>query len=286
MDRYTTTTDTYHPSNNIAMGYDALLKDGSGANNIAIGNKSIELNISGDDNIGIGVSALNNNIGGAANIGIGNNAMLTNDHGYDNIAIGLNSLKYMKPVLYPESPIRPEDVSSQNIAIGNYSMTGEDSNGSPIQFYGSNCTCIGYKSQPSLWDNCHNEIVLGNNTIEALYCAQTSISSLSDERDKKDITNLIQGLDFINTLQPRQFTWNRRVGSGYKQNKESVGFIAQEMLASTEGSNHILDLVNIRNPEKLEIKQSNLIPIIVNSIKDLSLKITDIMNRLEQLENK
>ena len=100
----------------------------------------------------------------------------------------------------------------------------------------------------------------------------TSISSLSDRRDKTDIIELTAGLDFINTLTPRQFKWQTRDGNN-KDGLIRAGFIAQE-LQEAQKDYEFLDLVMDNNPDKLEAKQEHLIPVLVKAIQELSAKVT------------
>ncbi|GIV45290.1 MAG: hypothetical protein KatS3mg036_0108 [Ignavibacterium sp.] len=74
---------------------------------------------------------------------------------------------------------------------------------------GSNLTLIGYNAQPSS-QSATNQITLGNNQITSLRCNVTSISSLSDVRDKKNIKDLSLGLDFLMNVKPREFNWDKR----------------------------------------------------------------------------
>ena len=114
----------------------------------------------------------------------------------------------------------------------------------------------------------------------------TSITSLSDERDKKDITDLAYGLDFIESLNPKQFTWDNRpekvldfdeegnkveseVESANK-GKKDFGFIAQEVKTL---DNDVLRLVYDENPDKLEMSYGKLVPILVKAVKELSDKV-------------
>jgi len=115
-----------------------------------------------------------------------------------------------------------------------------------------------------------NEITLGNSSITSLRAQVTSITSLSDRRDKTDITTISEGLDFLKQLKPVSFTWNTRDKA--KVGIKSAGFIAQDLLAlqqkSTIGAN--LDLVSQENPDKLEARYSNLLPVIVKAIQEES----------------
>ena len=48
------------------------------------------------------------------------------------------------------------------------------------------------------------------------------------------------------------------------------------MLEACQGENDKLDLVMIDNPEKLEAKYGNLLPIMVQAIKDLTARIEEL----------
>ena len=148
-----------------------------------------------------------------------------------------------------------------------------------------NVTCVGYNSAPSS-TTVQNEITLGDSSVTALRCAVTSITSLSDERDKKDITDLAYGLDFIESLQPKQFTWDNRpeTSTGFDEEgnevekeiesankgKKDFGFIAQEVQSL---DNDVLRLVYDENPDKLEMSYGKLVPILVKAVKELSDKV-------------
>ena len=132
---------------------------------------------------------------------------------------------------------------------------------------GSNNIIIGNGSQGSI-PSVSNEITIGNNSIATLRCNVQTITSLSDERDKKNIVKLPLGLDFINDLKPVEFEWDSRDGT--KIGGKEFGFIAQELKKSQENFGiTVPKLINDLNPDKLEASYSVLIPILVNSIKEL-----------------
>ena len=113
-----------------------------------------------------------------------------------------------------------------------------------------------------------NEITLGNSSITTLRCQASSITSLSDVRDKTNIETLPVGLDFIDKLNPVKFTWNTR--DGMKTNIDDFGFIAQELQsAENETGIKVPNLIYEKNPEKLEASYGALIPIMVKAIKEL-----------------
>ena len=144
----------------------------------------------------------------------------------------------------------------------------------------TNCTCLGQDSESSS-DSVSNEITFGNAYITTLRSNTTSISSLSDRRDKTNIIDLPAGLDFLNTLKPRQFKWDiRDTGADNPhQGTTRAGFIAQELQEAQSGSEY-LNLVYDSNPDKLEATQGNLIPVMVQAIKELSAKVKELESKL------
>ena len=127
-----------------------------------------------------------------------------------------------------------------------------------------------------------NEITLGNDSIATIRCGGSVIASTSDRRDKTDIIDSVYGADFLKKLRPVQFTWAKRNGSSLN-GKKRLGFIAQELQeAMDENNKDILDLVYESNPEYLEAKYSNLIPIMVRAIQELTEKCERLETQLKQ----
>ena len=97
--------------------------------------------------------------------------------------------------------------------------------------------------------NGNNQVVLGDNNITAIFCADTSISS-SDSRDKTDVTDFTKGLDCIKALRPVTYRWDKRTWYGTdaepfgtpdgskKTTRLHVGFLAQEMLATEQANGY------------------------------------------------
>ena len=166
-------------------------------------------------------------------------------------------------------------MAGQYITTGSRNTTIGRLSGDSIST-GNYNTCLGYDAEPSS-GGASGEVVLGDSNVGTLRCNTQSISSLSDRRDKTDIVDLPVGLDFVNTLQPRKFKWATRDGN-VKDGLTRAGFIAQELQESQEGSEY-LDLIYAENPEKLEANQSNLIPILVQAIKELSAKVKELESR-------
>ena len=155
---------------------------------------------------------------------------------------------------------------------------------------GSNNTVLGYDARTSV-ATVSNEITLGNSSVTSLRCADTTIASLSDARDKTNVVDSPYGLDFIDSLRPVQYTWQRRVLEPSDENHPKngttrVGFLAQDFQAAMpNGENSVLDLVYDVNPERIEAKYGNLIPILTQAIKDLKAQNDALTARVEALEN-
>ena len=171
--------------------------------------------------------------------------------------------------------LRALRTGNQNTALG-------ASAGDEMQT-GSNSTMIGYHAQASS-TSASNEITLGDSNIATLRCAVTSITSLSDERDKSEIKDISYGLDFIDSLQPREFVWDNRAETDregeefYSANKgkKDFGFIAQEVQSVDDDT---LRLVYDENPEKLELSYGKLVPILVQAIKELKAEVELLKNK-------
>jgi trimeric autotransporter adhesin len=145
---------------------------------------------------------------------------------------------------------------------------------------GNNVTCLGATASASS-ATASNEITLGNSSVATLRCQVTTITSLSDARDKKDIAELDAGLDFVNALNPVRFTWNMRPTEGLdgemvqgRKDDLDTGFIAQDLKAVQEQLGvTIPGLVYDSNPDKLEAGYGKLLPVLVKAIQELSAKV-------------
>ena len=249
-------------TDNIAIGYNSLFFNNS-YNNIGLGRNSLFYNQNGTSNYAGGYKALFNNTSGNNNIAIGYESLMTNSTGSDNIGIGKSTLIDFQS-------------GTDNIAIGK--------NAGSTLLGGSNNIIIGAGAQPSYIVGVYDEITLGNSSIITLRSATNVITSLSDRRDKIDIENITEGINFIKQLKPVTFTWNARDKS--KVGIKSAGFIAQDLLslqkASTIGAN--LDLVSENNPEKLEARYNNLLPVMVKAIQDQQTIIEQLKKELAELK--
>ena len=231
-------------ASNSAFGVGTLQSNTTAANNTAVGTSALGANTEGDLNTAVGAVALENNTTGANNSAFGRYALNANTTGYENTALG-EAAGYTTTTGY------------QNIMIGRASSS-------------TSATASG-------------QCTLGGGGITDLRCNDTTISSLSDQRDKTNIIDSPYGLDFINTVRPVQFKWETRDGNA-KDGSTRIGFLAQELLAATSGNNAVLDLVLDDNPERLEAKYGNLLPIAIQAIQELSGQVDALTARITTLE--
>jgi len=180
--------------------------------------------------------------------------------------------------------------AGRNIVIGQSSACASGVNQSTAVGYSAavsgtsfNSTSLGAQASTST----DNTITLGNSSIATLRCQVTSITALSDERDKTNIRVLPAGMDleFINALRPVAFDWNMRDGG--KVGIPDIGFIAQELLSAQEHIGvSIPNLVFDADPERLEAAYGVLIPILVRSIQQLSDMLDREKAERQQLEQR
>jgi hypothetical protein len=260
---------------NSTFGLNALQDNTEGNYNCAFGSHTLTPNSTGSFNSAFGYSALRSNTTSSFNSAFGIGALFTNSTGLSNSAFGTYALF---------SNID----GNRNTAIG-------DSAGR-LMVSGSNNTFIGYNSQPSS-GSVSNEITLGNNQVTTIRANVTSITSLSDARDKKNIKDLSLGLDFLMKVKPREFNWDKREwysdgqSDGTKmQDAPTAGFIAQELdNAQTDAEAEWLKLVLKENPDRIEASSGNLFPIVVKAVQDLKIEkdkeIAQLKSENEKLRN-
>ena len=123
-------------------------------------------------------------------------------------------------------------------------------------------------------------MTLGDGNISNLRCNDTSISSLSDSRDKTDIVDIPLGIDFLNTVRPVAFTWDRRDGITSTFKTKDFGFLAQELKIAEDATDYVdhMRLTNDVNPDLLEADPMKMFPIVIKALQELSAKVTALEN--------
>ena len=153
-----------------------------------------------------------------------------------------------------------------------------------------------------------------NGTIGSL---STSLVSTSDIKYKENILPFSGGLNIVNNLYPKSFTWKKNQGllTGWNPIKNEVeilreplnfsegvevGFIAQDVKSIFSNENWYSSIIkedqkepvydyngNLVAPQEkvLNMAQGNLISILTSAIKELSLEVDTLKNRLTYLES-
>jgi len=207
-------------SNNSAMGYEALFSNTTGFNNSALGYNALTSNTTGFDNAAMGNGALSLNTTGFQNAAMGSLALSSNTTGYSNTAIGKNALDFNSTghgnvaVGFGSGTSFTVPDASNTISIGNSTYLNGFSNQA---FFGGTST---------LWNG-------GN----------VGWSTFSDARVKRDISEDVKGLAFINLLRPVTYFRSIKAMARVTGNKEAEdypgkydiekikfsGFLAQEV---------------------------------------------------------
>jgi len=118
-------------------------------------------------------------------------------------------------------------------------------------------------------------------------CAQIQIAwtVTSDERDKCIFGRVPHGRGFLQQINPVKFAFKDR-NTGCLTDavgKYRYGFKAQEIL-SAEGDKPVI--TSTENLDKLQLTSDYLIPVLVNAIKELSVELDALKERVASLELK
>jgi trimeric autotransporter adhesin len=184
---------------NTAAGFHALHSNTGGNYNTAIGDSCLFNNSGGYYNTAAGVKALFSNTNGIGNIAVGYHCLYSNVAGNWNTAVGKNALDYTN--------------SDNNTSIGyaagsTYTFTQGTflgANAYPTANNFTNCMALGYNARV----DASNKVVIGNTSVASIggYEAWTNFS---DGRFKKNVTENVPGLAFINELKPVTYTLDIR----------------------------------------------------------------------------
>ena len=285
MPRYTLVPGINTGDNNTFVGYAAGDAQTTASNNVAVGHNALGANTTGTNNVAIGYDALGGAVaGGEYNVAVGNYSLDAVTSGDNNTCVGYNAGTAIT-------------TGADNTAVGYHALVALDgldctaigklAGGNAVS--NENCMFLGHNSQPTA-TNADNEITIGDGNISSLRCQVTSISSLSDRRDKEDIVDSPFGLDFINSVRPVQFKWKRRILSKSDENnvhdgKTRIGFIAQELNdAMPDNENEILNLVYESNPERMEVSPGQFTTILVKAVQELSAQVTTLQDEINTLK--
>jgi hypothetical protein len=266
-------------ANNVAAGFKALENNTTGSNNTANGAQALNLNTTGANNTATGYQALQDNVSGNANVANGLQALQKNTIGNSNTANGFQALKV-------NTEGNGNTANGRDALIAN--TEGNDNTANGYQALKNNTTGsgnIGFGVRTSagayapVFDTTtqDNRLVAGHTSVTNAY-VQVAWTVVSDERDKTELAPVPHGLDFVNALKPTEYQFKVGGREGPADGITRYGFLAQDILA-LEGENPVL--VDNEDPESLKLKESNLIPILVKAVQELTAEIETLKAQLE-----
>ncbi len=235
-------------SNNVAVGVQALQENTTGGNNIAVGPAALQENTTGGNNTAVGTAALYQNTLGEFNVGVGLGALENNTMGIANTAVGAGTLMTIT-------------TGSGNIGIGHLDNTGVPN---PV---------VSVSTQD-------NTIVFGHTAITNAY-TKVSWSVVSDARDKMNFAPVPHGLEFVNQLEPTAYQFKVNRDTETPSGDVRYGFKAQDILA-LEGDNPVI--IDANDANQLMYKGEHLVPILVNSIQELTAMVKDLQSEVAALK--
>lgn len=254
-------------------------KFGSNTNEVEISNYRTVVEIgkasdaTGDYAIAVG-DAAQATAESAIAVGYGTNASGENAiaSGYQAVASGDYSSSYGREA--NATNVKATAIGALTDATGDYATAVGDA----AQATATDATALGhsataaYSNSTALGNEAtaiaSNSVTLGNSSVTKLRCQVTTITGLSDMRDKKDMKTVPIGLDFIKALKPISFKWNMR-GKKDKQDMEEFGFGAQDLQEAQKKTGVIVpNLVCEDDPNRLETSPATLTPILVKAIQE------------------
>lgn len=306
---------------NVGLGYRAGMNITTGQYNVAVGNYALSTNTTGGWNTCIGYGAGNTMSGNDHNTCIGRNAGYNITSGGSNTIIGsqagdAQTSAHNNTFVGTRAGTSATTGNGYNTAIGVDAL--EDcTTGSFNVSLGTNCIKnvttgannigVGYRAgnagQPGGQITSQSNIAcIGDTAITSLNC-QVSLSVASDERDKTDFTALDLGLDFVKSLQPYTFRWDKRSSyvdwdknpdtdlltvthdGTHKEAQLDIGFKAQdvEKLEKSAGYNRTnkTNLTYALSPDgkTYSMKYEKLVPVLVKAIQELEAKVAKLESK-------
>ena len=117
-----------------------------------------------------------------------------------------------------------------------------------------------------------NQVTLGNNAVTTLRCNTTTITAISDIREKKDIEPITLGLAFTRTLKPVKF---HRLCQDDSEPR-TYGLIAQDVIAAlTDAGVDIADFAGISHnsiTDRYELRFGEFQMIALKAVQELALE--------------
>jgi len=277
---------------NVAVGFNAMANHTTGSDCVAIGNSALLLNTTGSQNTAVGRAALDANTTSSYSTAVGADALTTSTGPY-NTAMGVGAMGN-------------NTTGQQNTAIGYHSCVAQTTalynsalglqSGRDVTS-GSDNVFLGYRagdgpSPSGSITTQSNNIVIGNNSSTNAYI-KIAWTVTSDKRDKTDIEPLTMGLDLVNKLEPVTYKWDMRSdyedgnpNGTHKKEKLCGGLLAQDVeKLEREYGYKVEDKTSILTDKNADgnygLTYEKFVPVLINAVKELSTKIEELENKLE-----
>lgn len=133
-----------------------------------------------------------------------------------------------------------------------------------------------------------NVVVTGGLTVWGKSFFNLNYVTFSDERLKKNIESITNPLDKVSKIRGVYYTWKDRMQEDLKMfpvfdNVRHVGVIAQDVLKVFPEAVSMHDSSN--KDSYLGVKYDNLIPLLIEAIRELDIKINDALRILKEKSN-
>jgi trimeric autotransporter adhesin len=293
-------------NNNTATGYNALYYNSGGLNNTANGTVTLFSNNTGGYNTATGMEALSRNTSGTGNTANGYQALYNNTTGTQNTAVGSYALSNLLN-------------SSYNTALGSGAGNGS------IYNMGWNNTLIGANTRANA-DGIFNSIALGESAIGTASnqarignSSTTSIggytnwTNISDGRVKRNISENVPGLAFINKLKPVTYNLDlnaidRIMQTAEKKDKDGMaipamqfetdarrqkeqivysGFVAQDVEKAAKELGYDFSGVDAAKNDKdlYGLRYADFVVPLVKAVQELAKQHDELLKRMVKLES-
>ena len=294
---------------NTAIGYKAMFTNNAGSNNSAVGNRALYSNLGGVNNVAIGYDALYSNTDGQQNTALGTDALHSNTSGWENTAIG-KSAGYSittgtSNVCLGTQALYNNTTGGSNIAIGSLTQYRNNGNNNTAVGVGAfanlisntaytNSTALGYQA---LID-ASNKVRVGSSSVTSAN-VQVNWTIGSDARIKKNISEDVEGLEFINLLRPVTYNYDvenqnrltEAIDNSEWEGKFDIekirfsGFIAQEVDEAAKKSGYNFSGVD-KTGKLLGLRYAEFTVPLVKAVQELNEKNNELQKTNEDLQRR
>lgn len=265
----------------------------TGVGNSFYGAYTGQNNTTGDYNIGFGYRTLLNTSTGVRNTAVGPWSMYNNTTGSRNAAVGALSL-HSNTTGRSNSGVGNNALASNQTGSDNSALGAESG---PSSSALSNTTSLGHDAKSTA----SNQVRLGNSSVSSIG-GYADWSNISDGRFKRDVSENVQGLNFIKQLRPVSYYLDTEAIDqflGVEQDASNsprppayyqTGFIAQEVeeVVKTTGFTTFNGVDAPTNAEShYGIRYAQFVVPLVKAVQELSAQVEEqqmLLNKIAELE--